>query len=79
LPQVLRRRHAPDRREPTRRGLLGAHLDGHDRTLSPGNAPAIIGAMSRDSEDRRVGAAGYASIIAAASAITPGVRAAPYG
>src|SRR5215471_1496713 len=40
LPQVLRRRHGPDRREPTRRGLLGPHLDGHDRTLSPGNSPA---------------------------------------
>jgi hypothetical protein len=35
-PQVLRRRHAPDRREPTRPGLLGAHLNGHDRTISPG-------------------------------------------
>src|SRR5262245_59020675 len=36
LPQVLRRRYAPDRREPARRGLLGSHLDGHDRTISPG-------------------------------------------
>jgi hypothetical protein len=25
---------------------LGAHLDGHDRTLSPGNAPAIASTMS---------------------------------
>src|SRR6516164_5552557 len=47
LRQVLRRRHAPDRRQPARRGLLSAHLDGHNRTLSSGNAPAIADTLSR--------------------------------
>ena len=36
LAQVLRRRHAPGRREPARPSLFDARLDGHDRTLSPG-------------------------------------------
>src|SRR5690349_11293892 len=47
-PQVLRRRHALDRRQPARRGLLNAYFDDHDRTLSPGNAPAIADTMSRN-------------------------------
>src|SRR5215831_17541985 len=75
LPQVPRRRHAPDRREPARRGLLGAHLDGHGRTISPGNAPPIAGTMSRISRrSRRCRAASPPP-----SATTPGFRAAPYG
>src|SRR5215467_4035224 len=69
LPQVPRRRHAPDRREPTRRGLLCAYLDGHDRTVSPGNAPATAGTVDREFR-RSPGRRGAAS--PPPSATTPG-------
>jgi hypothetical protein len=39
--------HARHRLDSARRGLLGARLDGHDRTITPGNASTIADTMSR--------------------------------